>query len=142
MTNVLAALRDQSPRKPATTAVKINSHWNLLKTLINTDEDESDKTVKKVEDNPPKVISHGVHHVGQIDVRKNNVKALKFVAYNLESSNYVTICDEGKLTIFFPSGKSREIKSNDRYKGIIFANKTKQWISWDNNDQLKAQEGE
>ena len=115
---------------------KVSSHWKLLKSFINAD--EKDENVQRVEDRFPEIVSHGVHHASKIHTGKINGKRLKFVAFNSQSNIYATICDEGKITVFFPNGKSRKIKSDECLRGIIYATKSKQCVCWGDSDKLKV----
>jgi hypothetical protein len=132
-------LKEPSIGNPALTPGKVSSHWKLLKSLINTDEQEDGGYVKDIDiDKFPKVISHGIHHHGKINVKIAAGQTLKFVALNSTLKCYAVINSEGKITVATANGKIKRIKSEECYKGLIFATKTKQCICWGNGDKLKV----
>ena len=139
MTTTLTSLfKEGSKHKPSVAPGKVSSHWKLLKSLINTDEQDEKSSNGIDVDKFPKVISHGIHHEGKIDVKNTPGQTLKFVALNSTLDRYATINNAGRIIVATVSGKVKRIKSDECYKGMIFATKSKQCICWGDNDKLKV----
>ena len=134
MTATLSSLlKEHSQRKPDLPPGKVSSHWKLLKSFINTDE-ENERHVQGI----PKVISHGIHHQGKINIKNVQGQTLKFVALNSTLDCYAMLNSEGKVTVATANGKLKRIKSDECYKGMIFSTKSKQCICWGDGDKLKV----
>lgn len=121
---------------------KVSSHWKLLKSLINTDEEEENGKLIGIDvDTFPKVISHGMHRQlsqGKINIKNPPGQTLKFVALNSTLDCYATLNNEGKITVTTTNGKVKRIKSDECYTGMIFSTKSKQCICWGDSDKLKV----
>ena len=126
-------LKETLEHKPAVARGNVGSHWKLLKSLINTDEQAIDTF--------PKVITHGMHHQGKIDIQNKPGQTLKFVALNSTMDRYAALNNEGKITVVTADGKMKRIKSDECYKGMVFSTKSKQCICWGarDSDKLKVQ---
>ena len=139
MTATLTSLlKDPSEDKPALASGEVSSHWKLLKSLINTDEDNG-KHVKGIDvDKYPKIISHGIHHQGKVNIESAKEQTLEFVAFNSLLDCYATLNNKGKITVVSSNGKTKRIRSDECFKGIVFSTKSKQCICWGNSDKLKV----
>ena len=134
-----ATLLKEPSLKPTLTSGKVSSHWKLLKSLITTDEEEDGGHVKDIDiDKFPKVISHGIHHQGKINIKTAPGQTIKFVALNSTLNCYAVINNEGKITVVTANGKMKRVKSEECYKGMIFSTKSKQCICWGDGDKLKV----
>ena len=125
MAATMASLSKETEQKP-----NVSSQWKLLKSVINTDE--------RATDTFPKVITHGIHHQGKIDMQNKPGQTLKFVALNSTLDRYATLDNQGKITVVTADGKMKRIKSDEYYKGMIFSTKSKQCICWGDSDKLKV----
>lgn len=134
MTSLLKA---PSGHQPAAASGRVSSHWKLLKSFINSDEQENG--VKGVDvDTSPKVISHGMHYQGKINLKHAPGEEIRFVALNSTLHCYAIINNKGKIIVAMANGRVKRIKSDECYKGMIFATKSKQCICWGNSDKLKV----
>ena len=110
-------------------AVKVSSHWKLLKTFINKDTGDP----KKVDLKLPKSIGHGVHHVRDIA----SEYSLTYLTFNNFRQYYTGIDSTGKLCLLSTSDRQEVVMETNQLNnltGIMYISKSRQYIAWGEDD--------
>lgn len=112
---------------------KVSSHWKLIR----------DSVVKGTGEDPVKVdkkasltVGHGVHKMSRI----TSDYGFEVVAYNTSNSQYAGISPEGRITAYLPDGIQKHVNKylNEPLCGLVYANKTRQYVGWGQDENIRV----